>query len=109
MLKRFLCVSSILALAFVTTSCFTVGSQFPSAVIWIKPNVTTRIEIEKAFGPPFRTGYDSGLHTYSYGYYKYSAFADSQTKDLTIRFNQDGTVNNYTFNSSFPEDKSLRP
>ena len=87
------------------TSCFTVGNQFPSTVVWIKANETTRSEIEKAYGPPFRVGYDSGMKTYSYGYYKYSAFSESQTKDLTIRFNSNDTVYSYTFSSSFPDDK----
>lgn len=87
------------------TSCLTVGTQFPSMVTWIKANETTRSEVEKAFGPPFRMGYDSGMKTYSYGYYKYSAFAESQTKDLTIRFNPNDTVASYSFSSSFAEDK----
>ncbi len=105
MLRKFFFTSSVLAVSLVSTSCLTVGSQFPSEVKWIKSNITTRTEIEKAFGPPFRVGYDSGLKTYSYGYYKYSAFSDSQTKDFTIRFNPNDTVNSYTFSSSFSEDK----
>ena len=102
-LKKILCVSSLLLVSL--TSCLTVGAQFPSSVNWIKSNSTTRAEIEKAFGPPFRVGYDSGFKTYSYGYYKYSAFTDSQTKDLTVRFNSNNTVSSYTFSSSFPDDK----
>ncbi len=105
MLKKILCISSLLTVSLATTSCLTVGTQFPSAVNWIKSNSTTRTEIEKAFGPPFRVGYDSGLKTYSYGYYKYYAFSESQTKDFTIRFNSNDTVNTYTFSSSFPDDK----
>ena len=107
MLKKVICISSLLGVSLSSTSCLTVGSQFPSVVNWVKPNTTTRAEIEKAFGPPFRVGYDSGLKTYSYGYYKYSAFSDSQTKDFTIRFNANDTVNSYTFSSSFPDDKQL--
>ncbi len=107
MLKKVLCISCLLTVSLLSTSCLTVGSQFPSSVNWIKPNNTTRTEIEKAFGPPFRVGYDSGLKTYSYGYYKYSAFSESQTKDFTIRFNSNDTVYSYTFSSSFPDDKQL--
>ena len=87
MFKKIVLLLSVVSVTLLTSSCFTVGDQFPSAVSWIKPHETTRAEIEKAFGPPFRTGYDSGLMTYSYGYYKYSALSDSQTKDLTVRFN----------------------
>ncbi|BBH53402.1 hypothetical protein [Fluviispira sanaruensis] len=96
---------SLFGASLLSVSCLTVGTQFPAKVAWIKSDKTTKVEIEKAFGPPFRMGYDSGYRTYSYGYYKYSAFADSQTKDLTIRFNANGTVSSYTFSSSFPEDK----
>jgi hypothetical protein len=93
--------------AFTTTSCLTVGEPFSSSVSWIKPHKTTKAEVERVFGQPFRTGYDSGLMTYSYGYYKYSAFEDSQTKDLTIRFDNQGIVESYTFSSSFPDDKKV--
>ena len=105
MLKKTLYLNMLVAVSLTTTSCLTVGNQFPSVVYWIKPNVTTKTEIEKAFGPPYRVGYDSGMKTYSYGYYKYSLFSESQTKDFTIRFNENMTVYNYTFSSSFPEDK----
>ena len=87
--------------ATVFTSCLTVGTQFPSMVTWIKANETTRSEIEKAFG----AGLLISGHQYSYGYYKYSAFSESHTKDLTIRFNSNDTVYSYTFSSSFPDDK----
>ncbi|MGY3804798.1 hypothetical protein ACWNT8_12080 [Pigmentibacter ruber] len=103
--NRFFIMILTLFCSVMTTACLTVGNQFPSTVVWIKANETTRTEIEKAYGPPFRVGYDSGMKTYSYGYYKYSAFSESQTKDLTIRFNSNDTVYNYTFSSSFPEDK----
>ncbi len=104
---RLIKVFIIAALTLCTTACFTVGQQFPSSVAWIKPFHTTRGEIEKAFGSPFRTGYDSGFLTYSYGYYKYSAFSESQTKDFTIRFNNRDLVESYSFSSSFAEDKQL--
>lgn len=105
MFKKMIYLNILFAISLTTTSCLTVGNQFPSVVKWINPNVTTKTEIEKAFGPPYRVGYDSGMKTYSYGYYKYSAFSESQTKDLTIRFNENGTVYSYTFSSSFADDK----
>lgn len=107
MSRKIIFLFSFLFISIFFVACFTVGSQFPSSVTWIKPLQTTRTEIEKAFGPPFRTGYDSGFMTYSYGYYNYSAFKDSQTKDLTVRFNNKNVVESYTFSSSFPEDQQL--
>lgn len=105
MLQKFF-LYPLLGIVLLTLSgCLTVGSQFPSSVAWIKPQSTNRKEIEKAFGPPYRTGYDSGLLTYSYGYYTYSTFGESQSKDLTVRFSKNDVVESYSFSSSFDEDK----
>jgi hypothetical protein len=88
------------------TSCLNVGAPFSSDVTWIKAGSTSKQDIERVFGPPFRVGYDSGFKTFTYGYYKYSLFAESQTKDLVIRFNDNNIVSNFTFSSSFIEDKN---
>ena len=85
--------------------CLTVGDEFPSEVTWIGRNKTTRAEIEKTIGTPFRAGYDTGLLTYTYAFYRYSVFKPTRTKDLTVRFNKDGTVESYSFASSFEEDR----
>lgn len=96
-----LLVSSAAAL----TGCLTVGDEFTSEVTWIQKDTTTRKEIEGKIGQPFRVGYDTGLLTYTYAFYRYSVFRPTRTKDLTVRFNKDGTVNSYSFASSFDEDK----
>ena len=86
-------------------ACLTVGEEFPTEVTWIAINKTTRPDIEKRVGVPFRVGYDSGLLTFTYAFYRYSVFQPARTKDLTVRFNKEGTVHSYSFASSFPEDK----
>ena len=86
--------------------CLTVGDDFTSEVTWIQASKTTRKEIEAKVGAPFRVGYDTGLLTFTYAFYRYSVFRPTRTKDLTVRFNKDGTVNSYSFASSFDEDKS---
>lgn len=96
------CLASVTLL----TSCLTVGEEFTSEVQWIQRDKTTRPEIEQKVGQPFRVGYDTGLLTYTYAFYRYSAFRPARTKDLTVRFNKDGTVNSYSFASSFDDDKS---
>lgn len=105
-LKRtFLALGSLL----ITTAlpgCLTVGEEFPSEVTWITANKTTRAEVEKRMGPPFRAGYDTGLLTYTYAFYRYSVFRPTRTKDLTVRFKNDGTVDSYSFSSSFDEDRN---
>lgn len=86
--------------------CMSVGNQFTSEVKWIQPNKTTRTEVERRIGTPFRVGYDTGMLSYEYGYYRYSLISSTHTKDLTVRFNPDNTVNSYSFSSNFEEDKT---
>ncbi len=102
--KWFQCVSLTLPLLG-ATSCLTVGSEFPTSVKWIEIGKTTKNEIQTKVGAPFRKGYDSGMMTYTYAFYRYSLFRPARTKDLTVRFKDDGTVYSYTFASSFEEDK----
>lgn len=100
-LARTLSISALLSLQ----ACLTIGDNFTSEVAWIIQNKTIRADIENRVGQPFRVGYDTGLLTYTYAFYRYSVFRPARTKDLTVRFNKDGTVNSYSFASSFDEDK----
>ncbi len=88
------------------SGCLTVGSEFPTNVKWMEVGKTTRSQVKSQIGEPFRMGYDSGQLTYTYGFYRYSAFRPTRTKDLTVRFNENGTVASYSFASSFDEDKA---
>jgi hypothetical protein len=86
-----------------TAGCATVGRDFPDArVPEIRINRTTQDEIRAMFGPPWRTGIEDGLKTWTYGKYRYSAFGEAQTKDLVIRFNDRGVVTSYTYNATEP-------
>jgi|GEM_PF-863142 len=106
MLRRGAMVSSAVAGLLALQGCLTVGDDFTSEVQWIQRDKTTRKEVEQKVGEPFRVGYDTGLLTFTYAFYRYSVFRPTRTKDLTVRFNKDGTVNSYSFASSFDEDKS---
>ena len=101
-----LAVASSLLSFLVLPGCLTVGDEFSSQVNWITKDQTSRKQIEAKMGTPFRTGYDTGLLTYTYAFYRYSVFRPARTKDLTVRFNQDGTVQSYSFASSFDEDRA---
>lgn len=88
--------------------CLSVGRPFESDDLsWIHKNKTTKDDVYYELGEPFRVGSDSGKLTWTYGYYKYSAFGSTRTKDLVIYFNKDGTVESYVFSTSFPEEKEL--
>jgi len=86
------------------SACVTVGEDFPSQVAWIVRDKTTKKELEVRLGAPWRVGYDTGLLTWTWGFYRYSIFRPVRTKDLLVRFNSNGTVNSYSFSSSFDED-----
>src|SRR5712692_2627733 len=94
----------VLGAALLTAGCFTVGSNFVSAPVKrIEKGVTTKTEIKKYFGDPFRTGLDDGYESWTYVYNRWSPFSKARSKDLYIVFNKDGTVRSYTFNSNLDE------
>ena len=91
----------LFAASVLLSACLTVGKSFPDyAVPDIKIGKTTESEIRKLFGPPWRTGMDDGDRTWTYGHYRYSLFQDAKTEDLVIRFDKDGVVSSYTFNTT---------
>ena len=81
--------------------CATIGQDFPnSRVSDIKIGQTTQQQVREMFGLPWRMGIEDGRNTWTYGRYRYSLFADDETKDLVIRFDNQGVVRSYTFNTS---------
>lgn len=103
--KTILKFSSILMLStlFSTqlTGCFTVGQEFAAhRVTEIKVGQTRRQEISELFGSPWRTGMEDGRPTWTYGIYKYAVFGGNDSQDLLIRFDPQGVVRSYTFNTT---------
>jgi hypothetical protein len=89
------------------TGCVSAGKDFNVHMVrQIQLQQTTRAQIEQMFGPPWRTGLEDGKQTWSYGYYKHS-LSDTMSRDLVVRFNPNGTVASYSFNSNYPEDQGL--
>jgi outer membrane protein assembly factor BamE (lipoprotein component of BamABCDE complex) len=83
------------------TGCFTVGHDFPvDQVSSIKTGKTTQEDIRSMFGSPWRIGMEDGHRTWTYGKYIYSAFSETKTQDLVIRFNDQGKVASFTFNTT---------
>jgi len=91
----------LLAAVVITTSCATVGRDFPAdPVKLIENGKTTRQDIRTMFGEPWRTGMEDGKKTWTYGYYRYRLFGETVTRDLLVRFDDRGTVVSYTFSTS---------
>ncbi len=85
--------------------CTLIGQKFStSAVNEIQPNVTTKEQITKTFGEPFRKGLASGFETWRYSY---RALMNEQggyvDKDLFLIFNKNGTVQKYSFQTNLPK------
>ena len=81
--------------------CATVGRDFDThKVEEIKVGETTRSDIETMFGDPWRTGLEDGKRTWTYAQYRWSAFREAETTDLVVRFNEDGTVSSYVYNTT---------
>lgn len=99
-------VSPVLILALSAISgCVTRGQDFPTDLAWIKKSTTTVADVQKVLGEPVSVGSSGGTPTWTYGYYKYRLFGDSNTKELKFYFGPDRRVDTFSFSSSFPQDK----
>lgn len=94
-----------LALGLLAVACANVGQDFPTdRVPEIQPGETTREQVRTWFGPPWRTGMEDGYRTWTYGRYRYSLFSPVRARDLVVKFDEDGVVRSYTFNSTERDD-----
>jgi outer membrane protein assembly factor BamE (lipoprotein component of BamABCDE complex) len=98
----------VVALALSGCAGLQVGREFPSPeAAQIKPDVTDKARLLTLFGEPYQVGIDNGDQTWRWFYAQRGGSATS--KDLSVRFNANGTVKSYSFTSNFPEDmKKLR-
>jgi hypothetical protein len=110
-LKRAWLAALAVVLALVASACsaLQVGHEFPSpSTAQIKNNVTDKAALRAMFGEPYQVGLDNGDQTWRWFFAQRSS-SDTITKDLTVRFNANGTVKSYSFTSNFPEDmRTLR-
>lgn len=95
--------SAALASAALAVGCMSVGHPFDyDKVERISVRNTTRDEIHRWFGDPWRTGLEDGQRTWTYGHYKYRLIGTTETRDLVVRYDQNGIVSSYTFNAAPP-------
>ena len=91
----------LVVLTAAAAGCASVGRPFPSdGVRSIALGKTTQAQIESAYGKPYRTGVEDGDTTWNYVDEHWSLFAQPRTRDLMVRFNADGTVKSYQFNTN---------
>lgn len=82
-----------------------IGRPFPKeSVRAITIGTTTKEDVRKMFGKPYRTGLEDGQETWTYFYGKKQILEKSEATDLVVRFEDNGTVRSYSF-STTPEGK----
>jgi len=97
-----------LAVALFLAACLTVGREFPTREIGqIQIGKTTRDDVHRMFGEPWRSGIEDGRRTWTYGHYRYKLFGTTETQDLVVRFDPNGTVASYTYNEAPPSSGGL--
>ena len=83
--------------------CGTAGKSFDtSKVESIVNGTSTRSDIKKIFGEPFKTGIQNGQSIWIYEDHHYSIISDDLSKDLVIVFGPNGVVQSHQFMSSKP-------
>lgn len=85
-------------------ACVTKGRNFQADLSWIKKQETSQQDVLMVLGKPFMVGNVSGVQTWSYGLYHYRIVGRSYVKELKFFWNDDKTVREYSFQSSFPDD-----
>jgi len=95
----------MLVLASLLAGCAHLGTNFDATSLdWLHEGATKQ-EIQQKLGTPLRVGYDAGLPTWTYGYYEYRLFGDSNNKDLVLRFSSDGALQSWTLATTFADEK----
>ena len=95
---------SKLLIVLALSGCVTKGRNFPTDVSWIKKEQTRQQDVLMLLGRPFMVGSSAGITTWSYGFYHYRVVGPSYVKELKFFWNNDKTVRDYSFQSSFPND-----
>lgn len=85
--------------------CVTAGKDFNSETAWLKEGHTKQEDVRMVLGDPRSVGNALGKPTWTYGYYRYNLIGESDSKELKLYWNPNGTLSHYSFNSSFAEDK----
>ncbi len=98
-------LAAALAALLLSSGCLTVGWTFPTQkVSSLAIGTTTREQVRRTFGEPYRVGIEDGQPTWTYLHYRYSALGPTRTRDLVVRFDKGGVVSSYTFNTTEPGD-----
>ncbi len=89
------------------SGCITLGHPFSVGQIpRIQIGQTTESQLVSMFGQPYRRGLEDGDETATWLHYHVNVLGNERTRDLYVRFNSNGTVKSYSFNSTIPSDQA---
>lgn len=81
--------------------CVSVGWHFPAdPIAGLEVGRTTQSDVRQQFGPPWRTGFEDGQRTWTYGHYRYSLLGPAYARDLVLKFDEGGVLTSYTYAST---------
>lgn len=81
--------------------CATLGQEFDHRYVdQLVVDETRKAEVIQMLGEPWRTGRENGLETWTYGHYKFGVFRDEFAKDLVLKFDKQGILRFYSFNTT---------
>lgn len=108
--KGFLAAVTVTAAALTLSGCTTLTEPFPvESMASLNIGRTTSDRVRQALGPPRASISVGGRETWRYGPYRYSPFAQRETRDLVIRFDERKVVVGYTFNLPYPKSTDTAP
>ncbi len=103
-MTKFTLIIAIFLMSLIT-SCANMGRPFKfQGSASIQNGKTTKEDVQKIYGQPFRVGVENGKEKWTYGQYQYRVFGDSTTRDLNITFNEKNIVEDYSYSSSFNDE-----
>ena len=100
---RYIVLIIFLGIISILGGCASAGKNFDeSKISKIANGITTRAELRKMFGEPFKTGVQNGQPVWVYEYNLYDAVNNDTSKDLIIVFGPNGLVQSHQFMSNEP-------
>ena len=85
-------------------ACVSVGRDFPAdPIAGLRVGKTSQCDVKQTFGSPWRTGFEDGQRTWTYGHYRYSLFGAAYARDLVLKFDDAGVLRSYTYASTEPD------
>ena len=100
---KYIGIVIVVGIVLISNGCGTVGKSFnTSKVESIVNGITTRSDIKKMFGEPFKIGIQNGQPIWVYEDHHYSIISNDSSKDLIIIFGPNGVVQSHQFMYSKP-------